>query len=51
MVTEWTKWDLSPLGKVVKVAFNFSASEDQKGSYGMNCPAYFAYDDVAVRWE
>ena len=51
LVTEWTKWDLSPLGKVAKVAFNFSASEDQIGSYGMNCPAYFAYDDVAVRWE
>ena len=51
LVTEWTKWDLSPLGKVAKIAFNFSASEDQIGSYGMNCPAYFAYDDVAVRWE
>lgn len=51
LVTEWTKWDLSPLGKVAKIAFNFSASEDQVGSYGMNCPAYFAYDDVAVRWE
>lgn len=51
LVTEWTKWDLSPLGKVVKVAFNFSASEDQIGSYGMNCPAYFAYDDVAVRFD
>ena len=50
-VTEWTKWDLSSLGKVAKVAFNFSASEDQIGSYGMNCPAYFAYDDVAVRFE
>ena len=50
-VTQWTKWDLSSLGKVAKVAFNFSASEDQIGSYGMNCPAYFAYDDVAVRWE
>ena len=51
LVTEWTKWDLSPLGKVVKVAFNFSASDDQIGSYGMNCPAYFAYDDVAVRFD
>ena len=50
-VTEWTKWDMSSLGKVAKVAFNFSASEDQIGSYGMNCPAYFAYDDVAVRFE
>lgn len=51
ILNEWTKWDLSPLGKVVKIAFNFKASDDQIGSYGMNCPAYFAYDDVAVRWE
>ena len=50
IVTEWVKWDLSSLGKVAKVAFNFSASEDQIGSYGMNCPAYFAYDDVAVQF-
>lgn len=47
----WQKWDLSPLGKVAKIAFNIVASEDQCGSYGMNCPAYFAYDDVAVRFE
>ena len=51
LVTEWVKWDLSSLGKVAKVAFNFAASEDQIGSYGMNCPAYFAYDNVAVRFE
>lgn len=50
-VTEWTKWDLSSLGKVMRIAFNFAASDDQIGSYGLNCPAYFAYDDVAVRWE
>ena len=49
-LTEWAKWDLSSLGKVAKVAFNFAASEDQIGSYGMNCPAYFAYDDVTVRF-
>ena len=47
----WQKWDLSPLGKVAKIAFNIVASEDQCGSYGMNCPGYFAYDDVAVRFE
>ena len=47
----WQKWDLSALGKVARVVFNFSASEDQIGSYGLNCPAYFAYDDVAVRFE
>ena len=47
----WQKWDLSALGKVAKIAFNITASEDQVGSYGLNCPAYFAYDDVAVRFE
>ena len=49
-LTEWAKWDLTPLGKVAKVAFNFAASEDQSGQYGLNCPAYFAYDDVTVRF-
>ena len=51
IVSEWTKWDLSSLGKVAKIAFNFEASSDQIGDYGMNCPAYFAYDDVVVRFE
>ena len=49
-LTEWAKWDLSSLGKVAKVAFNFDASEDQSGQFGLNCPAYFAYDDVTVRF-
>ena len=51
IVTEWTKWDLSVLGKVVKVEFNMVGSEDMSGSYGLAIPAYFAYDDVAVRFE
>lgn len=51
LVEEWTKWDLSSLGKVSKIAFNFTASEDLIGEWGLNCPAYFAYDDVAVRFE
>ncbi|MBQ2424194.1 MAG: DUF4465 domain-containing protein [Alistipes sp.] len=50
-VVEWVKWDLSPLGKVAKIAFNFVPSDDLVGSYGMNTPAYFAYDDVAVRFD
>ena len=50
ILNEWKKWDLSSLGKVARVAFNFSASEDQIGSYGLNTPAYFAYDDVAVQF-
>jgi hypothetical protein len=50
-VTEWTKWDLSVLGKVVKVSFNLEGSADMVGSYGLSVPAYFAYDDVAVRFD
>ena len=49
-VTDWQKWDLSSLGKVNKIVFNFAASDDQIGTYGLNCPAYFAYDDVAVQF-
>jgi hypothetical protein len=49
-VTEWTKWDLSSLGEVVKVAFNLEGSEDMVGDYGLSVPGYFAYDDVAVRF-
>ena len=50
-ITEWVKFDLSVLGKVAKVVFNFAPSDDLVGIYGMNTPAYFAYDDVAVRFE
>lgn len=49
IVTEWTKWDLSSLGKVVKVDFNITGSSDN--GYGFSQPAYFAYDDVAVRFD
>ena len=51
VVTDWQKWDLSELGEVVKVRFNFSYSEDMGGKYGFTIPGYFAYDDVAVRFE
>lgn len=49
IVTEWTKWELSSLGKVVKVEFNITGSSDN--GYGFSQPAYFAYDDIAVRFE
>lgn len=48
IVTEWSKWDLSPLGAVVRVEFNVSGTSDN--GYGFSQPAYFAYDDVAVRF-
>lgn len=49
-VTEWTKWDLSSLGPVVKVAFNLVGSDDMVGDFGLAVPGYFAYDDVTVRF-
>lgn len=47
VVTEWTKWDLSVLGPVVAV--NFDIQGTSNNGYGFSQPAYFAYDDVAVR--
>lgn len=47
LVTDWAKWDLSALGKVARIKFNMSSSDS--GSYGMNTPAYFAFDDIAVQ--
>ena len=49
IVMDWTKWDLSGLGKVNSVMFNVAGSSDN--GYGFSQPAYFAYDDVAVRFE
>lgn len=49
IVTDWTKFDLSSLGAVTKVEFNITGSSDN--GYGFSQPAYFAYDDVAVRFE
>ncbi len=45
---EWTKWDLSALGEVTRIEFNLEGSNDN--GYGFSQPAYFAYDDVAVRF-
>ena len=50
VVETWQKWDLSVLGPVAKVRFNFLYSESMGGSYGFTIPGYFAYDDVAVRF-
>ena len=51
VVTDWQKWDLSGLGAVKKVRFNFLYSDAMGGRFGFTIPAYFAYDDVAVRFE
>ena len=49
ILMDWTKWDLASLGKVAKVEFNITGSSNN--GYGFSQPAYFAYDDVAVRFE
>jgi hypothetical protein len=49
-VSEWTKWDLSGLGKVAKLRFNLVGSDDLYGEYGLGVAGYFAYDDVTVRF-
>lgn len=51
VVLDWQKWDLTGLGMVEKVEFNFLYSEDMGGIFGFTIPAYFAYDDVAVQFE
>ena len=51
VVTDWQKWDLSVLGKVAKVRFNFLYSDEMGGKYGFTIPGYFAYDDIAVRFD
>jgi len=48
IVMDWAKFDLSPLGAVVKIGFNLTGSCDN--GYGFSLPAYFAFDDVAVRY-
>lgn len=50
IVTDWTKWDLRGLGKVVKVEFNLEAGDNGYGEYGLVIPGYFAYDDIAVQF-
>lgn len=51
MLRGWVWTDLSALGKVHAVRFNFHVSDDQIGAYGVNTPTYVAIDDVAVRME
>lgn len=51
VVTDWQKWDLSGLGAVKKVRFNFHYSDEMGGKYGFTIPGYFAYDDIAVQFE
>jgi hypothetical protein len=46
MITDWTHVDFSDLGVVDELRFSMSSSDS--GQYGMNTPAYFAFDNLAT---
>ncbi len=48
VMQEWTKWDLSSLGDVWGIAFEVTGNNT--GDWGFNRPAYFAFDDITVRY-
>jgi hypothetical protein len=45
-LTSWTYFDLSDLGDVTRVEFNFDGNDS--GTYGLNTPAYVCMDNVRV---
>lgn len=45
-IITWTNFDLSALGNVTRVEFNFEGSDS--GTYGLNTPAYVCIDNVIV---
>jgi hypothetical protein len=47
VITEWTKVDLSPLGSVAKIKFDLQSTDN--GDWGMNTPAYFCFDNLAIK--
>lgn len=47
VITEWTKVDLSPLGSVAEIKFNLQSND--VGEYGMKTPAYFCFDNLAIK--
>ena len=48
IVRDWTKFDLYELGEVAKLVFDIQGSSDN--GYGFSQPAYFCFDDLAVRF-
>ena len=48
IITEWTMVDLTPLGNNVHtVTFDMQSSDT--GAWGMNTPAYFCFDNLAIK--
>ena len=46
IVSGWSWFDLTALGIVDRIDFTFDGSD--KGSFGLNTPAYFALDDLTL---
>ncbi len=44
IINNWTNIDLTPLGKINKMTFRFSSSDN--GDWGMNTPAYVCLDNL-----
>ena len=49
IINDWRYVDLSGLGKVSKLSFALSSSDN--GDYGMNTPAYFCFDNFGAEGE
>ena len=49
IINDWRYVDLSGLGKVAKLGFELSSSDN--GDYGMNTPAYFCFDNFGAQGE
>ena len=48
IVTEWSMVDLTPLGNHV-YTITFSLESSDVGDWGMNTPAYFCFDNLAIK--
>ncbi len=48
IIEGWKMWDLSKLGEVMAIEFDMTSTIGNE--YGMSVPAYFAFDDMAVRF-
>jgi hypothetical protein len=46
IVSQWTTVNLAPLGSAVRITFDLDSTDN--GQFGMNTPAYFALDNLAV---
>ena len=45
-LTEWAKVSLRELGKVNKIKFEMSSTDNSE--WGMNTPSYFCMDNLAI---